>query len=130
MFLWEHFIFILIEKEWICDKNQSNGQALKGSQCSLSCNNGYKLSNSTLFFYYPVFNWNSSEKKYVRRCLKGGVWSPSKPKITCDGDGKKTNFIYAYFIWYLKWIINYHFINIWFNSIKIYGLWKQTILVK
>ena len=89
MFPYEHFFFIKILKEWTCDKNQGDGQVLKGSKCSLSCNNGYKLSNLTLFSYHPVFNSSSSEKKYIRRCQKGGVWSPSKPNFTCEGDGKK-----------------------------------------
>ena len=102
MFLWEHFIFILIEKEWTCDKNQGDGQALKGSKCSLSCNNGYQLSNWRRFSYFPLFNFNSSEKKYIRRCQKGGVWSPSKPNLTCEGDGKKKSFIRSYFNWYLS----------------------------
>ena len=75
---------------------------MKGSKCSLSCNNGYRLSKTTLLSYSPVFTLSSLEKKYIRRCLKGGVWSPSKPNFTCEGDGKKKKFIHSYFIWCLS----------------------------
>ena len=93
-----------------------------------------------LFSYYPVFNWSSSEKKYVRRCLNGGVWSPSKPNFACEGNGKK-KIISAYFIWYLKLFIGENSdgknqsstiissINIGLNSRKIYGPCKQTVLI-
>ena len=42
--------FIEIKKEWSCDKTQSDGQVSKGAKCSLTCNNGYRLSNLIIVF--------------------------------------------------------------------------------
>ena len=40
------FIFIEILKEWSCDKSQIGGEVWKGTRCTLTCNDGYRLSNS------------------------------------------------------------------------------------
>ena len=46
-------MLVEIQKEWSCDKTQSDGQVSKGSKCSLTCNDGYRLSNYILGFSVP-----------------------------------------------------------------------------
>ena len=43
--------FLEIKKEWSCDETQSDDQVSKGVKCYLTCNNGYRLSNSILISY-------------------------------------------------------------------------------
>ena len=84
--------FIEIKKEWSCEKTQSDGQVSKGAKCSLTCTNGYQLSNSIFSVFFDYLIVTLDRKTYIRRCQKGGKWSQSKASIACEKDGTIINF--------------------------------------
>ena len=81
---------IEIKKEWTCDRTNIDGQVSKGAKCSLTCNNGYRLSNLIIVYIYLIVT--SDRKTYIRRCQKNGQWSSSKSIIACEIDGENNLF--------------------------------------
>ena len=80
-----NFIFIEISKKWLCTKNQNEvtgNKVSKGCKCTIICNDGYKLSESKIYFQNLVSY--SDREKYGRRCKTGGIWSQNKAQVACE----------------------------------------------